>query len=574
VFPRAICVYTSMYAKGHTKMASLDLKHLWNRGRNKNQPNWYLKLPIPRAIRKQWPTKTKSGKDQPLVILPLDTGDLAVARRKRDRLVVAYGDVFARLEAGEHMSPDEIKAAVSLDLGAITERIRANMLDSFHRATPRDVVVQYGAYGSLKPTPDADLFVTIAELAKREGVKIEPGTALWDSIATTITRARNAAYAEAILLASGTPAPPMMTASAPAPVSTETLSEALAAWLANPRVGGGKPQRPLTTKDHRTRAQRFIDWVGGGDIPLASVKRSMASDFLDTLNGSMTTRTKNNHRMTLWLMFKNAAARGRFSRIDSDNPFAGLHQTLTKDERKKHYSPFRVPEIQAVLDSFKFETSPKRHTPATALPWASLVSLFTGARIEEIAQLVVGDIKECTANGATMTTIRIHDEGSNNLKTEPRLLPIHSLLVRAGFLDYVAALPKNGPLFPGLTRRASKDNRIGARISELFGKRLKALGIKQKAAEEKPSRRLCFHSFRHNVGQVLDNAKESKNDIARVLGHAVEGISLETYSHEGPGLKRVAAVVEAIQYEGLRLPRPSGQRAPFSTPENTRQEPR
>jgi integrase len=517
--------------------------HLWRRG-----DQWYLKLYIPRPLRHRFPSSTGKPKDK--IVKPLGNSK-DIARLKAARYVAAYEGVFARFRAGEILTPDQIEAAVALDLGEISERIRADMLDSFHRATPRDVLVQYGAYGSLKSPPD--LFVTIAELAKREGLKIEPGTALWDSVATTITRARNAAYAEAILLASGTPAPPMMTAAAPpTPVSTETLSEALAAWLANPRAGGGKPQRPLTTKDHRTRAQRFIDAVG--DIPLVEVKRSMASDFLDTLNGSMTTRTKNSYRMTLWLMFKNAAARGRFSRIDSDNPFDGLHQSLTKEERKKHYSPFRVPEIQAVLDSFKFETSPKRHSPATALPWASLVSLFTGARIEEVAQLVVGDIKECVANGATMTTIRIHDEGSNNLKTEPRLLPVHSALVRAGFLDYVAALPKDGPLFPGLTRRASKGGKIGARIGELFGKRLKALGIKQKAAEEKPTRRLCFHSFRHNVGQVLDNAKQSKNDIARVLGHAVEGISLETYSHEGPGLKRVAAVVEEISYPGLRLP--------------------
>jgi integrase len=509
---------------------------------------YYFKLSTPRPRRHLFPSSTGKQKDK--IVKPLGNSK-DIARLKAARYVVACEEVFARLRVGEEMTPDQIEAALTLDLREISERIRADTLDSFHRATPREVFSQYGAHGRLKDIPD--LFVTIDELAKREGLKIEPGTALWDSVATTISRARDTAYAEAILLASGSPAP--ATAAPPAPVSTETLSEALKAWLANPRVGGGKPQSPLTTKDHRTRAQRFIDAVG--DRPLADVKRSMASDFLDTLNGKMTTRTKNNHRMTLWLMFKNAAARGRFSRVDSDNPFSGLHQTLTKEERKKHWSPFRVPEIQTVLDSFQFETSPKRHTPATALPWASLLSLFMGARREEIGQLAVGDIKEYAANGATVTAIHLHGEGSNHLKTEPRLLPLHSALVRAGFLDYVEALPKDGPLFPGLTRRPSKDDKVSARIGEIFGKRLKALGVTQKAAEETPPRRVCFHSLRHNVGQALDNAKESKNDIARVLGHAVEGISLETYSHEGPGLKRVAAVVEAIQYEGLRLPQAS-----------------
>jgi hypothetical protein len=37
------------------------------------------------------------------------------------------------------------------------------------------------------------------------------------------------------------------------------------------------------------------------------------------------------------------------------------------------------------------------------------------------------------------------------------------------------------------------------------------------------------------------------------LGHAVAGMSYRVYSQDGPGLKRVAGVVEQITYEGLRL---------------------
>jgi hypothetical protein len=45
----------------------------------------------------------------------------------------------------------------------------------------------------------------------------------------------------------------------------------------------------------------------------------------------------------------------------------------------------------------------------------------------------------------------------------------------------------------------------------------------------------------------------SQTDAARVLGHAIAGMSYGVYS-TGPGLKRLAAVVEAIEYEGLKLP--------------------
>ena len=72
-----------------------------------------------------------------------------------------------------------------------------------------------------------------------------------------------------------------------------------------------------------------------------------------------------------------------------------------------------------------------------------------------------------------------------------RLVPVHSELVRAGLLQYVAALPQDGPLFPGLVRRASKGGKIGARLGELFRDRPEALSLKRD--------RLCFHSFHHKA---------------------------------------------------------------------------
>jgi integrase len=104
---------------------------------------------------------------------------------------------------------------------------------------------------------------------------------------------------------------------------------------------------------------------------------------------------------------------------------------------------------------------------------------------------------------------------------------------------------KPGWLFPGLVRRESKGGKIGARLGELFRKRLVALKLKREG--------LCFHSFRHTVAGRLDAAGVPQSDAARVLGHAVAGMSYGTYSQADPGLKRVAAVVEEIRYEGLRI---------------------
>jgi hypothetical protein len=116
-----------------------------------------------------------------------------------------------------------------------------------------------------------------------------------------------------------------------------------------------------------------------------------------------------------------------------------------------------------------------------------------------------------------------------------------------GLLEYIANLPRHGQLFLGLKRRASKDAKIGARVGEIFNKKRRTLGIKRKGMK------LDFHSFRHTVANVLDIAGVQQSDAARVLGHAVAGMSYGQYSQGGPGLIRVKDVVEKIAYDGLRL---------------------
>jgi len=167
-------------------------------------------------------------------------------------------------------------------------------------------------------------------------------------------------------------------------------------------------------------------------------------------------------------------------------------------------------------------------------------------RLEEITQLKAEDIRVVSTNGGTTTVFDIHNGLGNNLKNEsaPRLVPVHSELVRAGLLDYAKALPKGSMLFCGLIQRPSKGDKIGARISELFRKKLIALNLKREG--------LCFHSLRHTVTRLLDEAGLRATDVARILGHTIKGETYGTYS-DGPGLKVLAGVMEALKYPGLKI---------------------
>jgi integrase len=401
-----------------------------------------------------------------------------LAKAKAAHRVAACTAVFARLRAGEEMTPNQAKAA----LRGPDDRQLVN--EALHRWETERRIAWFQAYGNAFALPESS--------ARTDGSR-----------------------------------------------TGETVSQAADAWFAEMTRDKSAAPRDTTIGGHQLRVRAFVDKVG--DVPLTEVTRATASDFLRGLDVS--NRTRNNYALTLKLGFKHAARRGRFSKLEEDNPF---HDQRSKVSAGSDRAPFTVDDLKKLFAAMPREVAPKKHTPETALPWVALIALYTGARLEEIAQLNVADVREEKANGATVTVIDVHNGGENKLKNESaaRLIPVHSALVRAGLLDYVKALPK-GPLFPGLTRRASKGGKVGARIGELFRKKLVRLGLKRDG--------LCFHSFRHTVAGRLDAAEVSQSDAARVLGHAVAGMSYGTYSQAGPGLKRVAGVVEQIEYEGLRL---------------------
>jgi integrase len=329
----------------------------------------------------------------------------------------------------------------------------------------------------------------------------------------------------------------------------ETISQALEGWLKD--LTSNKARRADTLKGHRVRAQAFINKFG--DLPLTDVTRAMAYDFLSSLGKA--NRTRNNYTTTMGGIFKCAKLRGRFG---GENPFEDMKVDDVGNERE----PFTIPEMQKLFDALPREVDPKKHSPATALPWVALISAYSGGCLEEICKLSLDDIRVEEANGGTVMIFDIRngnddDDGNDKIKNDvarPRYLPMHSALVRAGLQKYIDNLRQHGHerLFPGLKRRASKGNKFGPEVGSRFAKTLKRLGLKRSG--------LCFHSFRHTVNKWLEeHARVPEVDRARVLGHvhptmtARYGKGKDGFRSAGPGLKIAAGVVEQIKYAGLRL---------------------
>ncbi|MEB0092883.1 site-specific integrase [Pseudomonas sp. CCI1.2] len=159
--------------------------------------------------------------------------------------------------------------------------------------------------------------------------------------------------------------------------------------------------------------------------------------------------------------------------------------------------------------------------------WLPLLGLYTGARLNEIAQLNLEDIKisdtgvyyfditleasgeKIVANGNTQAP-----EKSLKNKNSKRTVPMHPHLVELGLPEYVTALVSAGydRLFPELAHDAIKG--YGKPAGTWFNGRF--LGQKLKIPRDG---KLSFHSFRHGFITALDELDTPPAIQAQLAGH-------------------------------------------------------
>lgn len=191
------------------------------------------------------------------------------------------------------------------------------------------------------------------------------------------------------------------------------------------------------------------------------------------------------------------------------NPFSKQSRKAGKAKSKEKYTLEEIKALFAALP--KRDIAPSKYGCESALPWFPLIAAYSGMRLNEIAQLRVSDIRTEGTNGSTVTFFDIH--GDVKTDSSERKTPIHSQIIRAGLLDYKAALPdQSGYLFPNLRARKSKDGKRGDCVSDLMRDLMEERGIAREG--------LGFHSFRHTVVANLQHQDVKTRDIAYVVGHS------------------------------------------------------
>ena len=212
----------------------------------------------------------------------------------------------------------------------------------------------------------------------------------------------------------------------------------------------------------------------------------------------------------------------------------GLKLAKAESEKRRSYSEA---DLRALFSSVEFSGKTFLHT---YMYWALPMTLLTGARINEIAQLGVDDFR--TEDGVSVIALCEPGKRAKN-RNARRLVPVHPELVRLGLLRHVEHLRASGEaqLFPELTER--RDGH-GQAVSRWFGKYASRAGI--------DDRTKVLHSTRNTFITALEHANINELTITRIVGHRADSQSGNRYLDRDPGFKRLAEIVALVDLPAIR----------------------
>nr|WP_281501999.1 tyrosine-type recombinase/integrase [Loktanella sp. F6476L] len=172
-----------------------------------------------------------------------------------------------------------------------------------------------------------------------------------------------------------------------------------------------------------------------------------------------------------------------------------------------------------------------------------MIAVWTGARSNEIGQLLISDIK--TEDGVDYLHI-IDEMAFQRTKSNAsrRKVPIHNQLKQSGLLELVsdragAATPE-ARLFPDL--KVGAKGYFSANVTTFFSEYMEKIDIK--------TDKTSFHSLRHNFQDACRNAKVYHGHREAIAGRE-EGGTGGAYGGEGYDISDLNASLQLICYPSV-----------------------
>ncbi|MCW2265881.1 integrase [Gluconobacter cerinus] len=324
-----------------------------------------------------------------------------------------------------------------------------------------------------------------------------------------------------------------------------------------------------TAASFQTSIRRFVEVFG--DLDVAHITKRQIAGFKDVLL-TIPARLKPSERLltveevtTLYkdqpdipclssatINSKHLAAVSVALKWASDNGY--VDQVVSREVRAKGgvpttkaaRFPYSLEDLKAIFALSVFVKGERSAAGAgEAAVWLPILALYSGARLNELGTLRIGDV----IRESDIDALRIRAGKTVNAV---RRIPIHNEVKRLGFLRYVEERRLSGdgedaPLFPMIRAETSKGKKPTSPFSNWWGR---------EARKAVPELNKSFHSFRHTAKRALRNAGVDKTLRDAVMGHEAGDVA-EAYGLDETGSGFELAVlnkaIQAIQYPGLEI---------------------
>jgi integrase len=311
------------------------------------------------------------------------------------------------------------------------------------------------------------------------------------------------------------------------------LDGLMAYWQAQ-----AKP-KPKTITEAKSAVRRFKDT--NGDLTLREVTKRHALAMRDAL--VLRKAAPGTIKKLLGLlgsMFQTALEDDEKFGV-AVNPIRNVKIRGEVGQSKKRRKPFSAEDIKAIFSSPIYTDSKRPKGGAgEAAYWIPLLGLFTGARLNEIAQLTPHDVR--TSEGVWYIHFTNEGEGQS-LKQDGesrKRVPIHPRLEKLGFLDYVSRMKAQGDrLFPDL--EADSHGHLSGRWSKWFNRYLDDV-----VKIDDPSK--DFHSFRHTFKVYARQAEIPEDQHDALTGHQNASVARTYGNAEGYPLAPLAKAVGKLRF--------------------------
>ncbi|MDR3299258.1 MAG: DUF4160 domain-containing protein [Candidatus Accumulibacter sp.] len=296
-------------------------------------------------------------------------------------------------------------------------------------------------------------------------------------------------------------------------------------------------RRETTVEDYRKVFAAFAEFVRGKKI--ASISRMDVLCFRDSLVA------RGQHPTTVIRkigILKTLFRVARDYELLSANPAEQIRTVHTA--RQKARVAFSPEDLARIFNSPIYSDHYRSVAGGKdACYWLPLLALFTGARLEELAQLLVDDVRPAKDLG---WYINISDEAAHSqLKNAAsrRRIPLHRTLIDCGFLDYTQSMRDGHFLFPAL--KPNPRHKRGGYFSSFFSSYLR------KRVRITDTRKV-FHSFRHTFKDICRRAGIDEAVHDAMTGHTAPHAG-RRYGNEHYPLEPLFIAIEQFDIQGLDL---------------------